>query len=176
MQRAIFLDRDGVINYPIVLLGKPYAPKFFDEFVLYPDAIKSLQEFRLKGYVLVVVTNQPDIGHGLIDMSEIIQMHQYLEKYIEIELIQICPHKQDEGCLCRKPKAGMLFDAAKRMNIDLPNSWLIGDRISDIQAGNQGGVNTIFIDRGYAETQGKIIEAHIVNSLQEACSLILATD
>jgi D-glycero-D-manno-heptose 1,7-bisphosphate phosphatase len=176
LQRAIFLDRDGVINYPIVLLGKPYAPKFFDEFVLYPDAIKSLQEFRLKGYVLVVVTNQPDIGHGLIDMSEIIQMHQYLEKYIEIELIQICPHKQDEGCLCRKPKAGMLFDAAKRMNIDLPNSWLIGDRISDIQAGNQGGVNTIFIDRGYAETQGKIIEAHIVNSLQEACSLILATD
>ncbi len=176
MQRAIFLDRDGVINYPIVLLGKPYAPKFFNEFVLYPDAIKSLLEFRLKGYALVVVTNQPDIGHGLIDMSEIIQMHQYLERYIEIELIQICPHKQDEGCLCRKPKAGMLFDAAKRMNIDLPNSWLIGDRISDIQAGNQGGVNTIFIDRGYAETQGKIIEAHIVSSLQEACSLILATD
>jgi D-glycero-D-manno-heptose 1,7-bisphosphate phosphatase len=176
LQRAIFLDRDGVINYPIVLLGKPYAPKFFNEFVLYPDAIKSLQEFRLKGYALVVVTNQPDIGHGLIDMSEIIQMHQYLERYIEIELIQICPHKQDEGCLCRKPKAGMLFDAAKRMNIDLPNSWLIGDRISDIQAGNQGGVNTIFIDRGYAETQGKIIEAHIVSSLQEACSLILATD
>ena len=176
MQRAIFLDRDGVINYPIVLLGKPYAPRFFNEFVLYPDAIKSLQEFRLKGYVLVVVTNQPDIGHGLIDMSEIIQMHQYLERYIEIELIQICPHKQDEGCLCRKPKAGMLFDAAKRMNIDLPNSWLIGDRISDIQAGNQAGVNTIFIDRGYAETQGKIIEAHIANSLQEACSLILATD
>jgi D-glycero-D-manno-heptose 1,7-bisphosphate phosphatase len=176
LQRAIFLDRDGVINYPIVLLGKPYAPKFFNEFVLYPDAIKSLLEFRLKGYALVVVTNQPDIGHGLIDMSEIIQMHQYLERYIEIELIQICPHKQDEGCLCRKPKAGMLFDAAKRMNIDLPNSWLIGDRISDIQAGNQGGVNTIFIDRGYAETQGKIIEAHIVSSLQEACSLILATD
>jgi D-glycero-D-manno-heptose 1,7-bisphosphate phosphatase len=158
------------------VLGKPYAPKFFNEFVLYPDAIKSLLEFRLKGYALVVVTNQPDIGHGLIDMSEIIQMHQYLERYIEIELIQICPHKQDEGCLCRKPKAGMLFDAAKRMNIDLPNSWLIGDRISDIQAGNQGGVNTIFIDRGYAETQGKIIEAHIVSSLQEACSLILATD
>ena len=176
MQRAIFLDRDGVINYPIILHGKPYAPKFFKEFVLYPDAIKTLQEFKFKGYALVIVTNQPDVGHGLTNMSEIIQMHQYLESYIEIELIQICPHKQYEGCLCRKPKAGMLFDAAKRMDIDLPNSWLIGDRISDIQAGNQGGVNTIFIDRGYAETQGNIIDAHIVNSLQEACSLILATD
>ncbi len=174
MQRAIFLDRDGVINYPIVFLGKPYSPKFFNEFVLYPDAIKTLQEFRLRGYALVIVTNQPDVGHGLIDMSEIIKMHQYLEGFIEIELIQICPHKQDEGCLCRKPKAGMLLDAAKSMNIDLPNSWLIGDRISDIQAGNRAGVNTIFIDRGYAETQGNIIQAQIVNNLQEAGNLILS--
>lgn len=175
MRRAIFLDRDGVINYPIVLLGKPYAPKFFNEFVLYPDAIKTLQEFRLGGYALIIVTNQPDVGHGLIQMSEIIQMHQYLERFIDIELIQICTHKQDEGCLCRKPKAGMLLDAAKRLNIDLPNSWLIGDRISDIQAGNNAGVNTVFIDRGYAETQGNIIQVKVVKSLQEAGSLIFST-
>lgn len=175
MRRAIFLDRDGVINYPIVLLGKPYAPKVFSEFVLYPDAIKTLQEFKSYGFALVIVTNQPDVGHGLIDMSELTKMHQFIQGLINIEMIQICPHKQDEGCLCRKPKAGMLLDAAKKMNIDLSNSWLIGDRISDIEAGNSAGVKTIFIDRDYAETQGNIIQASVVNSLEEAGRLIAST-
>lgn len=176
MRRAIFLDRDGVINYPIILHGKPYAPKFFNEFVLYPDSIEVLKEFKLKDYVLVIVSNQPDIGHGLIDMSEIIKMHQYLEMLIKIDLIQICPHKQDQGCLCRKPKSGMLLDAAEKINIDMSNSWLIGDRISDIEAGNRAGVNTIFIDRGYTETQGKIIKCPIVSNLQEAQNLIFTTN
>jgi D-glycero-D-manno-heptose 1,7-bisphosphate phosphatase len=175
LQRAIFLDRDGVINRPIILHKKPYAPKFFNEFVLYPETIKTLRELKADGYVLIIVTNQPDVGHGLIKLSEITKMHQYLKRFVDIEKIQICTHKQDEDCLCRKPKPGMLLDAAKKMNIDLSNSWLIGDRIGDIQAGNQAGVNTIFIDRGYAETQGNIIKAHIVNSLQEAGNLILAT-
>ena len=90
-------------------------------------------------------------------------------------MIQICPHKQDEGCLCRKPKPSMLLDAAQRMSIDLPNSWLIGDRVSDIEAGNRAGVKTIFIDRGYVETRHNIIKATIVNSLQEAGNVIFAT-
>ena len=172
MRRAIFLDRDGVINRPIILQGKPYAPRVFNDFILYPDAIEVLQKFRERGYALIIVTNQPDVGHRLIDISEINKMHQYLRKLIDIEMIKICPHKQNEGCLCRKPKAGMLFDAAEKINIDLSASWLIGDRISDIQAGNKAGVRTVFIDRGYAETQGNIIEAEIVNSLEEAGNLI----
>jgi D-glycero-D-manno-heptose 1,7-bisphosphate phosphatase len=122
---------------------------------------------------LVVITNQPDIGHGLIDISEINIMHEFLKKELPIDDIEICPHIQSSNCECRKPKAGLIFSAVDKYNINLGKSWLIGDRWSDIVAGVSLGLKTIFIDHNYTEPTKNFSPDYVVSSINKACGLIL---
>ena len=149
---AVFLDRDGVINKSIIIEGKPYAPRTIADFVLLPDAELAIEEITRRGYLVFVVTNQPDIGNGLVDPLEVGKMHQVLKK-LPIQKIYMCPHSQTDGCSCRKPLPGMMLCARDEYDIDLQNSFLIGDRKSDMDAAKNANCKSIFIDYGYDESK-----------------------
>jgi D-glycero-D-manno-heptose 1,7-bisphosphate phosphatase len=152
-QAAVFLDRDGVLVVPEIRDGRSYAPTTLGAFRLYDSAARELDRLKEAGYLLVVVTNQPDVGRGVIAPSVLEAMHRRLAAELPIDLIRACIHDGKDGCACRKPKPGMLFAAAELLNIDLDASFMVGDRASDIEAGCIAGCRTVFIDLGYNETE-----------------------
>jgi D-glycero-D-manno-heptose 1,7-bisphosphate phosphatase len=157
---AVFLDRDGVLNRAEVRDGKPFAPLHLRDFRLLPGTGAAVRALREAGYLLVVVTNQPDIGHGRLTTSVVEAMHARLRRHLRPDAIEMCPHRQDEGCPCRKPRPGMLRSAAERLDIDLHRSFMVGDRGNDIAAGRAAGCCTILVDRGYREPRP--VEADVV--------------
>jgi D-glycero-D-manno-heptose 1,7-bisphosphate phosphatase len=124
---AVFLDRDGVLSRTNVINGKSYAPRTISEFKLLPGVKKSVDKLKEVGYLVIVVTNQPDIGNGLINENIVEMMHKKLSKKTNITKIYVCPHKQQENCVCRKPNPGMLLEAAFEYGIDLGKSFMVGD-------------------------------------------------
>ena len=151
-KRAVFLDRDGVLNNPIVQDGKPYAPRSLAEFEMLPGAADAVRALKDRGFLVIVVTNQPDIGNGLVAAEVVDAMHARLRVLAPVDDIRLCPHRQTDGCDCRKPKPGMLLAAARDYNINLGNSFMVGDRVVDVLAGEAAGCFTGFIDRCYKET------------------------
>ena len=152
VNKAVFLDRDGVINQAKVRGGKPYAPRKAEDFVILPGVEDAISRISALGYLVLVVTNQPDINNKQVELAEVNVMHDRLA-HLPIKKIYICPHSQNEGCLCRKPNPGMLFQARDEFNIDLSRSFMVGDRQSDMQASKAAGCTSIFIDRNYDETK-----------------------
>ena len=152
---AVFLDRDGILSRGIVVNRKSYAPRQLNDFRLLPGARESVSRLKQVGFIVIVVTNQPDIGNGLIDRSLVETMHEKLRKNTNVDSIYMCPHGQIEGCDCRKPKPFMFLEAARKYEIDLRKSFLVGDRASDIEAGIRAGCSTIFVNRNYAESSPK---------------------
>jgi len=153
--KAVFLDRDGVINRPIIKNGRSYGPTKLKDFRLFPKVKNSIKSLKKKGYKVFIVTNQPDVSRGKIKKEIVIEMHKYLLSRVKPDDIFVCYHDDHDYCKCRKPKPGLLLDAAKKWNIDLKNSYIIGDRWKDIQAGKYAGCKTIFIDLNYRETKPK---------------------
>ena len=151
MQRAVFLDRDGVLNHSDVKAGKPYAPTKFEDFKILPNTFEALDLLRKNGFALAVVTNQPDVGNGKVQKEAVEQMNAKLFSRLPIDTLKVCYHSQTDGCDCRKPKPGMILDAAADLHVDLPNSFMVGDRWSDISAGKAASCTTIFIDKKYTE-------------------------
>ena len=170
IKKAVFLDRDGVINRANVRNGKPYAPRRLTDFRLLPWAAASIAMLKTSGFLVVVVTNQPDIGNGLVAAPVVEAMHRRLKARTRVDDIRVCPHTQEAGCACRKPKPGMLRAAANRWGIDLHRSIMVGDRASDILAGKRAGCYTILVDRGYAEPQ--VAPDARVRSLRQAVAVI----
>lgn len=151
--RAVFLDRDGVINAGMVRDGKPYPPDSLEDFRLLPgvnDAVVNLHE---AGFKLIIVTNQPDVRTGKQKKSIVEAMHRRLLRDLPIDDIRTCYHINEDDCTCRKPKPGMLLEAAEQWNIDLFGSFMVGDRWRDIEAGQAAGCATVFINYGYSEKQ-----------------------
>jgi len=173
LRRAVFLDRDGVINRSLVRDGKPYAPRRLTDFRLLPGAANAVRALQEAGLLVIVVTNQPDIGNGLVAAATVEAMHETLRRRAPVDDIFLCPHAQGDGCDCRKPKPGMLLQAAARWCIDLPHSFLVGDRRGDIVAGQVAGCYTIFIDRGYVEGPPREAD-HYATSLPSAVRKILS--
>ena len=171
--KAVFLDRDGVINRSIVRDGKPYSPRTLADFVLLPYVPDAIQNLSSAGFLVFVVTNQPDIGNGDISQSLVDAMHQQLMGSLPIHKIYICPHSQKAGCDCRKPKPGMLLTAKAEFDITMDQSFMVGDRYGDICAANAAGCNPIFVDYGYKETPDFQVSVR-VSSLFEASQIILA--
>ncbi|MEG3618319.1 HAD family hydrolase [Magnetovibrio sp. PR-2] len=174
LKRAIFLDRDGVLNRTDVRDAKPYAPTRVEDFDILPDVAEALSSFKRAGFFLVVVTNQPDVGNGKVERETVEAMHQSLMRDLPIDALKVCYHKQSEGCPCRKPEPGMLLDAAEEYGIDVPNSFMIGDRAGDVLAGKSAGCRTVFIDLGYRSSEQTTQADIITNSLPEAADRILA--
>jgi D-glycero-D-manno-heptose 1,7-bisphosphate phosphatase len=170
--RAVFLDRDGVLVVPEFRDGRSFAPRRLTDFHLYDEAPYWLGRMKDAGFRLVVVTNQPDVGSGLIAQNVIEEMHLRLAELLPIDAIEACYHRQGDGCDCRKPKPGMLRRAADRLSLDCARSFMIGDRVSDVEAGRMVDCTTIFIDLGYVdERSGRADFA--VSSLGEAARIVL---
>ena len=127
----------------------------------------------MNGFLNIVVTNQPDIGNGLVEKEEVKKMHSYLLQMDLISKIYMCPHRQIDNCECRKPKTGMFLRAQKEFGIDFKKSWMIGDRFTDIYAAHSIGLLSIFIDRGYSESTGKIKDCYIVKNIMSCLEIIL---
>jgi D-glycero-D-manno-heptose 1,7-bisphosphate phosphatase len=170
--KAVFLDRDGVIVVPRFRDGRSFAPHRLDEYRFYPDAARSLSRLKEAGYLLIVVTNQPDVGKGLISARTLNAMHRRLREELPIEQVKVCAHRQDENCACRKPAPKLLLDAANEFNIDLAQSFMVGDRGTDVEAGRAAGCRTVFIDLGYSESKPKNA-TFTVNSIGEAADAVL---
>jgi D-glycero-D-manno-heptose 1,7-bisphosphate phosphatase len=172
LRPAVFLDRDGVIVIPEFRNQQSFAPKRVEDFRLYPEAAISLEKLRRVGFVLAVVTNQPDVGRGLTARSEVEAMHALMVGQLPLDTVKVCFHSHEDRCQCRKPKPGMILEAAQELSIDLRNSFMVGDRTTDMEAGRAAGCTTIFIDRGYAG-QSKEIPDRTVHSIAEATTAIL---
>ncbi len=151
MSRAVFLDRDGVINQAFVRDGKPYAPATFAEFEILPGVADALRQLDEAGFLLIVVTNQPDVARGLQRREVVEAMHQRLRDELPLDDIKVCYEVETPASACYKPNPGMLLEAARERDIDLARSYMVGDRWRDVGAGKRAGCFTIFIDRGYAE-------------------------
>jgi D-glycero-D-manno-heptose 1,7-bisphosphate phosphatase len=172
LRRAVFIDRDGVVNRNVVRDGKLCAPRTLREFRLQPGVKQAITELRKAGFATVIVTNQPDIGDGFVGPEIVAQMHDRLHQALALDAIEMCPHSQNAGCPCRKPKPGMLTSAASRLAIDLSSSFMIGDRWSDIAAGRSAGCYTILVRRGPGDHQPTKPDA-VVASMRAAIRKIL---
>ncbi len=170
---AAFLDRDGVIYRSIVRDGKGYAPTTVAEVEILPGVSEAVEALHAAGLLVIVVTNQPDVGAGRVSPNVVEAMHTSLRARFPIDDIRVCYHVNFDRCACRKPKPGMLLDAAAQWGIDLPRSFMVGDRSSDTAAGRAAGCRTVFIDYGYDELNDETPDI-VVGSLIEASAWILA--
>jgi D-glycero-D-manno-heptose 1,7-bisphosphate phosphatase len=151
LKRAVFLDRDGVLNRAIVREGKPYPPASLEEMEIPAGTAQALHELKRHGYVLVVVTNQPDVARGTQSRQMIEAMHAHMGSLLPVDAFYVCFHDDREDCPCRKPKPGLLTMAAAGLGIDLAVSYMVGDRWRDVDAGHAAGCRTVWIDYGYRE-------------------------
>lgn len=172
MRRAVFLDRDGVINRAIVRDGKPYPPASLAELEILPGVLEALQKLHDANYLLVVVTNQPDVARGTSKREDVEIINAFLSSQLPIDDFKTCYHDSGDKCNCRKPLPGALLEAAKEHNIDLSKSFMVGDRWRDVEAGASAGCKTFFINYRYAEQKPDAPD-FIVSSLLEAKKIIL---
>ncbi len=174
MKRAVFLDRDGVLTRSLTRDGRPYAPRSIGEFELLPGTAEALTALKAAGFLRIVVTNQPDVAAGTLDMAVLEEMHHRLRVWLPLDAIKVCCHQDRDNCLCRKPKPGMLHEAAREFCVDLPQSFMVGDRWRDVSAGKAAGCRTIFIDCGYQEDLRDPPD-YTVKSLAEASQIIVSS-
>lgn len=172
MRRAVFLDRDGVINRAIVRDGKPYPPATLNQLEILPGVHRAVGRLKQAGFLLVVVTNQPDVARGTTPKAVVEEINAHIMRHLTLDEIRTCYHDSGDGCECRKPRPGALLAAAREHGIDLGQSYMVGDRWRDIEAGQKAGCRTFFIDYGYAEKQPELAD-HRVDSLKQAAELIL---
>jgi len=170
--RAVFLDRDGVLNKVSIKNGKPYPPKNLNELIILPGVKESLLAFQNANLLTIVVTNQPDVARGTIQVEEVEEINTFLVDNLTIDAFFVCFHDDKDRCDCRKPRPGLLIEAAKKYSIDLRESYMIGDRWRDIEAGNLAGCKTLFIDYSYNEKQ-PTSPTYRVKNIIEAANIIL---
>lgn len=153
MNRAVFLDRDGTINRAIVRGNTPHPPSGLEEFEFLPGVYQACWALRTAGYLLIVVTNQPDVARGIQGRERVETMNDLVRRELPVQDVLTCYHDGTDECECRKPKPGLLLQAAARWNINLRKSFVVGDRWSDVEAGRAAGCTTILIDRPYSQRE-----------------------
>ena len=169
-KRAVFLDRDGVIN-----VDKAYVHKVSD-FEFCEGVFEALKNFQALGYLLIIVTNQSGIGRGYYKEEDFKKLTDWMLKEfekrgIDIANVYYCPHHPNENCLCRKPNNQMLEDALKDFDLDMKKCWMIGDKQSDIEAAKKSGIiNTILLT--HSNTDKKTDAKYKVNSIFDTISII----
>ena len=171
-QRAVFLDRDGVLNDSVIKNGKPYPPASITELVISAEVLPALETLKELGYLLIGATNQPDVARGTTEQSAVEAINEKLLQNLPLNEIRVCYHDDKDNCSCRKPSPGLLLAAAKAYGIDLEASFMIGDRWKDIEAGQRAGCKTIFLDRQYQERHSDKAADFSTVSLLEAAQWI----
>jgi len=174
LSAAVFLDRDGVLNEPVVRDGRPHPPARASDVVVCEGAAAALHLLRAAGFARIVVTNQPDIARGTTPSAVVDAINAVLRAALPLDDILVCPHDENDGCACRKPKPGLLVEGARRHGADLARSYLVGDRWRDIEAGHAAGCRTVLVDRGYAERASAVAPDAVVASILEAADWIIA--
>ena len=175
-RRAVFLDRDGVLNVAAIRNGQPFPPDRAEDFELYDDVAAGCARLKATNFLLVVITNQPDVGRGTQTREAVEAMHSKLRAAIpSLDRIEVCYHageRYGDPCECRKPRPGMITRAADALNIDLPASYVIGDRWRDVDCARATGCRAIFIQRGYKENLREAPD-FIVANFNDAVSAVL---
>jgi D-glycero-D-manno-heptose 1,7-bisphosphate phosphatase len=175
MNRAVFLDRDGVINRAVLRGGLPFPPQSVQDLVILPGVAEALADLKAAGFRLVVVTNQPDVARGAQTREGVEAIHASLLRTLPLDGVKVCYHDDADGCACRKPAPGMILEAAREQDVDLARSYMVGDRWKDIEAGQRAGTTTILIENEYPEKKAGSASAR-VGSLREAAEWILARE
>jgi len=169
----VFFDRDGVLNHAILRDGKPYPPATLDELEIVSDASSALNTLSDAGFLLVGVTNQPDVSRGTQGREVVEAINRILLSRLPLQDIRVCFHDDRDDCACRKPRPGLLIGAAAVFELELSSSFLVGDRWKDVEAGHRAGCTTILIDRGYSEAWLGRPPHHTVNTLAQAANWII---
>ena len=155
---AVFLDRDGVLNHVVLRDGKSYPPPSVDELTLISSSIKACQQLSQAGFLLVGATNQPDVATGKATRDQVEAINTIVRDAMGLQEMRVCYHQDSDDCQCRKPKPGLLLDAARDLDIDLSKSIMVGDRWKDVDAGYAAGCRTVFIDQGYTEKRPTVMD------------------
>jgi D-glycero-D-manno-heptose 1,7-bisphosphate phosphatase len=172
MNKAVFLDRDGVLNRSFVIDGVPKPPVSLNEVEILDGVVEAIQILKVNNFLPVVVTNQPDVARGFITQSLVEGINAHIGISTGIEYFYTCFHDDADLCDCRKPAPGLIHLASHELDIAIPQSYMVGDRWRDISAGQSAGCKTFFIDHSYAEALPKM-PFRRVTSLLEATSLIV---
>lgn len=169
---AVFLDRDGVLNRALVRNGKPYPPATIEELEVLPGVVEGLATLREAGFLLIVVTNQPDVARKTQTREAIEEMHARLLEELQLDEIVAC-YEDGDDCPDRKPNPGMLLKAAARHDVALEESFMVGDRWRDIEAGCRAGCRTVLIDYAYDERSPSLPPDFITANLVDASAWIV---
>jgi len=172
LRSAVFLDRDGVLNQVFVRDGVTHPPAHVGEFAFLPGVPDAVRRLHAAGFPLVVVTNQPDVARGTQTREGVETIHERLRSELPLLDVLACYHDNGDDCACRKPRPGMLLEAAQRWRLDLPRSFLVGDRWSDVVAGQTSGCRTVLVETPYSG-RGKCRPDHCAKDLAEAANWIL---
>jgi D-glycero-D-manno-heptose 1,7-bisphosphate phosphatase len=172
LRRAVFLDRDGVLNRALTRDSKPYPPSSLKELEILPGVREACGDLRQAGFLLIMVTNQPDVARGNQRREVVEVINRAVCESLCLDDIKVCYHDNLDHCSCRKPKPGLLFEAAQDWNINLSESFMVGDRWKDIDAGRRAGCKTIFIRYAYSETKPQVFDLE-AGSLAESVEWIL---
>jgi D-glycero-D-manno-heptose 1,7-bisphosphate phosphatase len=173
LRRAVFLDRDGVLNRAIVRNGKPHPPATLEDLQIPPDAPGALEALRADGFILIGITNQPDVARGTQRREVVEAINAALLAALPLHEILVCYHDDRDNCECRKPLPGLLFHAAARHGIAVSGNFMVGDRWKDIETGHRAHCATVLIGDGYAELAPGRSPDRRVHSLSEAAEWIL---
>ena len=149
MNRAVFFDRDGVLNNLVFRDGKYYSPRNINNFKLFNDAEKVIHTIRDKGYLAIIVSNQPDIARGYLKKSVLDEMTKLLFDKLSVDDVFYCMHDDPDVEECRKPAPGLIIKAQKKWDLDLSQSIMIGDSEKDLNAAKNAGIKFILINRPY---------------------------
>lgn len=173
MRRAVFLDRDGVVNRAVIRDGRPYPPASVEETEILPGVSEGIDALKRAGFAIAVVTNQPDVARGTQSREVVDGINNFLSSRLSIDRFEICLHDDVENCDCRKPKPGLILRAARILDVNPAGSFLVGDRWRDIEAGHAAGCRTIWLDYAYAEKR-PVSYDYRAESLLEAARWIVA--
>ena len=172
MKRAVFLDRDGVINKVQIRDGRVVTPRSFSQFELVEGIGPEVRRIRQAGFFVFVITNQPDVARGLLPVEELDRMSAAIRSQVPVDEVWVCPHDDDAGCDCRKPKPGMVLRARAEYGIAIEESYLIGDDWKDMELARAVGCRGLLIDAPY--NQG-VSSFQRVRNVREAVNLVLSS-
>ncbi len=172
--RAVFLDRDGVLNEAVEREGRPHPPSSLADLKFVPGARESIERLKAAGFVVICVTNQPDVARGTLPSAAAEQINGNVVEALRLDDLIACYHDDVDSCQCRKPRPGMLLEGARRWSVRLQDSYVVGDRWRDIDAGSVAGCRTVLVERGWLERQPAFEPDARVASVVSAANWILA--